>query len=537
MPKIDRLLTKKRQPRPGLCILIEDGSLCSNPIASRGLCGKHLAYLRTRGLIEKYALPRRSPLKQYALKETPEEGLCRVEVDGVPCRQRATRRGLCLKHYQGIWQREDLSLDDFVAPAPRYRKNKRPREGLCLVIEDDVKCTRSVHSRGLCKPHYSVLASTPEGLDAWALPRLGESTYALKANPKKGRCRVAENGAGCDGEAETRGLCNRHYLALRKKPELLEKYALPPRKVSHELTRKPDDQCVSGVCVVVDNGVPCTAEPERDGLCKRHRQIIWNSAEYQLAQFAVPDAKAIPTFARKKRLEEDLCLLIEAGLECTRPARSRGLCKAHYAKLRALGVVEDYALAPRTKAAGGRPKPHLYLDKNVLFDYAAYQVFGKVHEMSAVTLVRAIMRRELRATVSVDCVRSLYGHLRFRLCQEPAEGGLGYGPARAESEAREFVGELFFAKKGVWRFAPVTEGALENCTVRKKLSNLSLEDALELQAYLAARSEPNGPALFVTADQHFDEGAHPAHVVEHYQSLISELREQKWNGHSAGAHR
>ena len=75
---IIRTLTKKRSAEPALCILIENGTPCTQPIASRGLCDKHEAYLRKLGRYEEFALLRRARKLAYAVKALPEPGLCRL---------------------------------------------------------------------------------------------------------------------------------------------------------------------------------------------------------------------------------------------------------------------------------------------------------------------------------------------------------------------------------------------------------------------------------------------------------------------------
>ena len=95
-----RILTKKREPEEGLCILVENGVPCVRRRIRRGLCSAHIAHLRTTGRFEDYALPRRVYRRRtLEVKTDPEPGLCRVVDDGVPCEAPGLRRGLCLRHY------------------------------------------------------------------------------------------------------------------------------------------------------------------------------------------------------------------------------------------------------------------------------------------------------------------------------------------------------------------------------------------------------------------------------------------------------
>ena len=108
-----RVLTRKEAPPEHLCILMENGIPCPNPRCSRGLCDKHLQYLRTHNRLHEFALPKRSSRDlrhTFAVKARPQMGVCRLIVNGKPCTSPAKRRGLCHRHYGAIWQRPDLRL-------------------------------------------------------------------------------------------------------------------------------------------------------------------------------------------------------------------------------------------------------------------------------------------------------------------------------------------------------------------------------------------------------------------------------------------
>ncbi len=518
------IIARKAMPTPGLCRLVVDGRSCTEQIYSRGVCKKHYDYLRKNGILDDFALPRsRRPKKMYKVKSVPEPGVCRVIENGVPCTKASKRRGLCLTHYANIWQRPDLNLDDFAKPVfkQEFSRKPHPKPGICRIIQNGVPCNRKVKTRGLCAAHYAMFSRQRELLEEWALPVPGEAVYTVKTRPKPGICPIVQDGQPCTSRAHSRGFCLRHYTAIRKKrPDLFAKLSLPPKKCRHTLERKPENEWVENVCVIIDNNIACTNPPERRGICKRHREMIWNMGKtnpnYRLEHFEIPENKREPVFKRKKIIEEGICILVEDDVECLRLARIRGLCRHHETMLRKRGLVEQYALPPRATRDTHALRPHIYLDKNVIFDYAARKVLGSQREINSVILVQAILERKIRGTVSLDCVRSVYGYLKFRLMRDPADGGKGYDDEAAEREARAFIGELFFAVPGAWIFAKYTDDMLRSCTTGGKFEELSLEDAIEFQAYLAARARKVGPKVFVTSDKHFAEGVHPAHAVQAY---------------------
>jgi hypothetical protein len=89
-----RILSRKTIPQAGLCILIENGVPCANPIYARGICQKHTSYLRAHNRLEEYAHPVNANGRKhlFMLKRNPEPGVCRVIVNGKPCLPRPRER-------------------------------------------------------------------------------------------------------------------------------------------------------------------------------------------------------------------------------------------------------------------------------------------------------------------------------------------------------------------------------------------------------------------------------------------------------------
>jgi len=515
-----RVLTRKRQPRTGVCILIENGVSCANPIASRGLCSKHASYLRAHRRLEEFALSRRDGDRKhrFEVKADAEPGLCRVVVNGKPCRKAAERRGLCRTHYQSIWQRPDLDLEAFcllAGQAPSVCLRSRPVEGDCRVRENGDDCRERAHARGLCHRHYRLRETHPSLFERVALPDPKAVTYTVRRKLVAGRCRVAENGRGCSNAVHSRGLCQHHYDVLRGNTELFETLALPARKAkSVTFMKRPASASSDAVCVVVENGVPCSRPPEHRGVCGPHRKRIGSNKAYAIDDFYTPLAQPSLSVKETEELVDGLCRAIEDGRHCQRPPHTRGLCRCHYrlaAKLGCLDAVASASRDHRNAFGTGNDRLHVYLDKNVLFDYVDKTIFNATGQMGSVALIEYVRDGAVRASVSTDGVKSTYNHLRHRLVRSVEEGGRAMGDADAERIAREEVHRVFVGK-GAWRMIPLEPTALK-AAIADLRESLSLEDALEFRAYQAARAGKAGPTMFVTRDAHFPEGVHPSNLA------------------------
>jgi hypothetical protein len=128
----------------------------------RGLCRRHYPAVKSRGLLGQIGLPPARSKYDIRLKapDQLQPGICRVIVNGEACLVPAQRRGLCDRHYAAIWQRPDLTLDDFAASpisSGDFRLRRKPPPDCCRVVERDVPCDALPHARGLCKNHYAWL--------------------------------------------------------------------------------------------------------------------------------------------------------------------------------------------------------------------------------------------------------------------------------------------------------------------------------------------------------------------------------------------
>ena len=127
------------------------------------------------------------------------------------------------------------------------------------------------------------------------------------------------------------------------------------------------------------------------------------------------------------------------------------------------------------------------------------------------------MQGNARASVSMDAIKSTYNHVRHRLMRPRGQGGLDMAELEAEHLAREHIQRTFYGG-GAWRVVAADSRDLK-ALIQEGTGELSLEDALEFQAYQSARTATAGPTMFVTRDSDFPEGVHPHYVAREHGLL------------------
>ncbi len=463
------------QVEPAVCRIVDNDLPCDRRSTASGICSHHIRTIRERAdlKIEDYLPP-----------------------------------GFKLGHSRRAPPRELT-----------YRRQKRPTPGLCVAAErlgsgPWVPCEARSVSRGLCQKHRFRLLKDEDAFDEVANPERRDPAFQVKRRPREGVCVVVEDGEGCDeASSRRRRVCGRHYHALRRAGKLAELTDEFLDK-KFELTPKADVSRVAGFCVLIVNGLPCTNPVKRRGLCMSCLWVIGRDG-LDLESFALPVTKRRePEFARAERLVPGQCLLAPDGIACSRAALVRGLCKSHYRMLRVRHLLEKFALS-LDELRVQPDVPHVYLDKNVVIRFAMHENFGVTPDKSSVALVQAVLARRLRATVSLDCVRAVYSHLGHRLARPTDGGGRGLDEKEAERLARDYTGKLFYRRDGLWNLAPPTDEAFRACAADGRLPHLSLEDALEVHLYASARAK-HGTSMFVTADGgilEYGEAVHPERVA------------------------
>lgn len=104
-------------------------------------------------------------MKTYRIKKTPLKGICRIW----RCERQTRARGLCHNHYGYIDRNghlemygtervgRSLSPEDSAIRIQKMRRAKRPKEGICHIIEGNTACKKQSRKRGMCQKHYLVL--------------------------------------------------------------------------------------------------------------------------------------------------------------------------------------------------------------------------------------------------------------------------------------------------------------------------------------------------------------------------------------------
>jgi len=97
-------------------------------------------------------------MKQYTIKKNPQKNACKIW----GCKTKKYKaRGLCAGHHK--WFSVCGRLEEFADPdkkvyffVTKYRIRKRITKGICRIFEDGVTCKRKVHRRGMCTKHCSM---------------------------------------------------------------------------------------------------------------------------------------------------------------------------------------------------------------------------------------------------------------------------------------------------------------------------------------------------------------------------------------------
>ena len=538
MPKPPRFYSRKAVVARRVCLLIENGVPCHKPVASRGICARHRTQLEKSGRLEEFALRPEVKKHRFEIKQEPEPGLCRLIVNGVPCTLPVGRRGMCDRHYSTILLRPDLNLNDFAVRmetvTATIKRQKQPVPGRCLVQETVIgpvkgsttcKCQEPIHARGLCKNHYRKLSENSALFDEIAEPVREKVSYSLKKDPKPGLCVIVQDGIGCTRVAgKKRQVCRLHGTTLNKAGLLarLTDHLIPSGTV---FEKKPEQDCVDGFCRMVVNGVPCRKAPKRRGLCPSCLNLIEKHCKDDLDKYALPPKKQGDSMiTRKKEIIKGFCVVNEDGTPCRKIPHARGLCQHHYKVLAGRQQVHKFAMTEE-EAAVLPDIPHWYLDKNVVIDFAMYEIFQESDHPDAIAIVKDVLERKVLATVSFDCIRALYSKLGHRLAWPTMEGGKGLPATEAEIRARAYTGQLFRQRGGLWHILPNDPRHHELCAAQGKLADLTLEDALEVSLFGIAQSE-YGATQFVTSDRWILEkvtGMHPRDVRKRYETVLREI--------------
>ena len=107
---------------------------------------------------------------------------------------------------------------------PEYDVKKKPKKGVCRMIEDGKRCKELAYARGICQTHRNRFRSSDDyakTYEKYAAPSLYPiyDTANLKVNrrPRVGQCRLVVNSEECFELPRNRGLCGKHWAALHRR--------------------------------------------------------------------------------------------------------------------------------------------------------------------------------------------------------------------------------------------------------------------------------------------------------------------------------
>jgi len=147
----------------------------------------------------------------------------------------------------------------------------------------------------------------------------------------------------------------------------------------------------------------------------------------------------------------------------------------------------------------------VYFDKNVIFRFANNKVMGRSKDRHCQKLIEMVLDKKIIGVISSDCIKAVYGHLRYNLGKPEMDGGLQLKPVECELKSVEFV-QKYIYPKSPWKVAYYGENVVHNALLDKKHTSISTyEDRLEFYTFLESSRELEGPTIFVSNDSHFFE--------------------------------
>jgi len=267
------------------------------------------------------------PAKDLRVNPQANKGECRILDNHIPCNKKSMIRGLCANHYSSINKRN--LLDKYGLPARqhikfRYKLVKKRKKKICGIIENKKVCRNEAQTRGLCRKHYIVCFHN-KMLDEFALPpQKNVPTYSVNKECQHGQCRIIELGKICNDRAYYQGVCSNHYLKLFNDNKL-KKFTLQKLRVYD--IYEPKNQMI---CRITEDSTPCHQRVIGRGLCQRHYRKFYRNG--QLEKFALQTAP-----------KQSVCTVEDENGKCDCTSFSRGLCKFHYLKFYRNGTLEDHA--------------------------------------------------------------------------------------------------------------------------------------------------------------------------------------------------
>jgi len=224
--KISFKIKSKAQRKDGVCRLIVNEIPCQKKSTVRGACDKHYAYLKRFNLLEKYAdIHHCMKVKTFSIKKDlklkSNLNKCRLVVDGIPCQNKSKSRGVCTTHIVHLNTYNIFEL--YAVPTKRsalnikVKQKAQRKKGICRLVVNGVPCKTKIMMRELCSTHRSYLR-LHNLLDKYGAKSQTRYVKKITVIPKNqrdpDRCHLIINGNVCHSKKLIRGFCRKHYTLL-----------------------------------------------------------------------------------------------------------------------------------------------------------------------------------------------------------------------------------------------------------------------------------------------------------------------------------
>ena len=91
------------------------------------------------------------------------------------------------------------------------------------------------------------------------------------------------------------------------------------------------DEEIYNAAAIIENGEPCDGKAQTRGLCRKHYIVCFHNK--MLDTFGLPPQKKVPKYSVNKERRETQCRITELGVICEHDAYYKGVCRDHYLKL------------------------------------------------------------------------------------------------------------------------------------------------------------------------------------------------------------
>jgi hypothetical protein len=159
-------------------------------------------------------------------------------------------------------------------------------------------------------------------------------------------------------------------------------------------------------------------------------------------------------------------------------------------------------------------RPAVYIDKDVVFDYAHFHLFGEGMPRYSVELVERVRSDKVVGYVAPDVIFAFYNHCHYKLRRPSEYGGRGLSWDQAEQQARDFTWKTFGT--GSWETVSLTTTDLRAAL---QDTRFGFEDAVQFHA-----AQTVGVPLITWNVRHFQGKGLP---VQNPKEFLASLRKKR----------